>query len=772
MLRIIFLAVLLLFLSPHHVSAQHITHDFRDVTVVEALQYVQQQTDRHRILYICNDLECYRITVSLCDADVAEATAQIIAGLPIRMTHEGSDIYLEGVPAGISAHPSAREADEPPMKTIVLERVEVDSILPPVTLLADGYRVNTSGWELSPALRLDEVLRRLPGLVAQPQAEADTADRRTTYYIDGHRVNRREELEALTAADVRSIRVTYGTGNESVNVSIRTRRPGGEGWSVHSQASYGQSETARGQATINVGYRRGRWEFFGRVDHRTATERLGQQVSQHYQMDTILQQDFTARESARSARLTATVGMDYRRDSLGSAGVRATVRHVMPTSGEYAYEGRADFVSTQGHNGLWGTSALRQHPGNSADVKVYGHGQFGSTWVEAEADWLHDDQLQTRLHNSRDLSLTQTRSHIVNDLLATRMAARRKAWSWDVEYSLTRRDDDYVYAPLYAEGGTDSSQVSFIHHRFAAHAAYAGAIGQRLRLTAGLRYEYSYGSTHLLPHLMLSTRGAGWQASMAYQHTMEYPAYAQLSTNRKFVNAYDIETGNPTLKPRLCQEVSARGSWQWLTVSGSYRYVRNEALRWANKRHEAMTGAVTYRPENIDRLPSLTLGIETLRQVGAHHLLLALGYYRQWLDVTLGEQTIRLEQPRLFGRVSGFLRLGGGWTAEADIRLDGRGDQGNVRTSRTRCTADAALSRTFCDGRLALRLAGLDLLAMRRHETLYTPLLTVSTVTAHDTRRCELTLRYNFNPQNHKYKGKGAGIDERKRLYPEAKLSH
>lgn len=284
-------------------------------------------------------------------------------------------------------------------------------------------------------------------------------------------------------------------------------------------------------------------------------------------------------------------------------------------------------------------------------------------------------------------------------------------------------------------------------------------------------YEYSYGGSHLLPHLMLNADKDGLLASIAYQHRVSYPAYAQLTNNREYVNAYDTETGNPYLLPVLNHELTARAVWHHLTLGGDYRHTQNEIVRWAKKRDEAMTGSVVYHPCNIDRLSSLTLYAECMQQSGSAHTQLTLGLHKQWLDMELAEHTVCLDRPQLFARASGLICFGAHWKADASLRFDSEGDLGNIRYDRHRITANLGVTYTSPDGRMTLRLAGHDLVGMHHHETLFSPQVTVSTTTDHDSRSCELILRYNLNKNKHnKYQGKGAGYDERIRLYPQASL--
>ena len=68
---------------------QRITHNFNNASMSDALKYVQQQTNKHRIVFIYNELEDFKITTSVRNKLVPEAIKQIIGFYPIRITQSG-----------------------------------------------------------------------------------------------------------------------------------------------------------------------------------------------------------------------------------------------------------------------------------------------------------------------------------------------------------------------------------------------------------------------------------------------------------------------------------------------------------------------------------------------------------------------------------------------------------------------------------------------------------------------------------------------------------
>ena len=90
--------ILLLFTLADTATAQRISHSFNNMSMSDALKYVQQQTSKHKIVFIYNELEDFTITTHVKNKPVADAIRQIIGFYPIRMIlGEQNEIYVECV---------------------------------------------------------------------------------------------------------------------------------------------------------------------------------------------------------------------------------------------------------------------------------------------------------------------------------------------------------------------------------------------------------------------------------------------------------------------------------------------------------------------------------------------------------------------------------------------------------------------------------------------------------------------------------------------------
>ena len=95
MKRLLFI-ILLLFVQVNTATAQRITRNFQNVSMSDALKYIQQQTGNHKIVFIYNELEDFTVTTNVKNKPVPDAIRQIIGFYPIQMNlGENNDIYVE-----------------------------------------------------------------------------------------------------------------------------------------------------------------------------------------------------------------------------------------------------------------------------------------------------------------------------------------------------------------------------------------------------------------------------------------------------------------------------------------------------------------------------------------------------------------------------------------------------------------------------------------------------------------------------------------------------
>ena len=90
------LLIILLWLIGITVSAQCINRDFHNVSLSEALKYIQEQTTSYDITFIYDELEDFRVTTHVQRKSVPDAIIQLVGFYPVRVVKSGErEIYVE-----------------------------------------------------------------------------------------------------------------------------------------------------------------------------------------------------------------------------------------------------------------------------------------------------------------------------------------------------------------------------------------------------------------------------------------------------------------------------------------------------------------------------------------------------------------------------------------------------------------------------------------------------------------------------------------------------
>jgi hypothetical protein len=92
--HILFLIALFIVITA---GAQKITHDFRNVSMSKALKEIEASTNKYSINFIYNELEDFTVTTSVKNKNVTDAIRQIMGFYPIKMTVDGTNIFVECV---------------------------------------------------------------------------------------------------------------------------------------------------------------------------------------------------------------------------------------------------------------------------------------------------------------------------------------------------------------------------------------------------------------------------------------------------------------------------------------------------------------------------------------------------------------------------------------------------------------------------------------------------------------------------------------------------
>ena len=357
------------------------------------------------------------------------------------------------------------------------------------------------------------------------------------------------------------------------------------------------------------------------------------------------------------------------------------------------------------------------------------------------------------------------------------------------EETFSRRVDNYsvdgIAIPASEATVTEDNIAGFV-----SYGCYLPKVGQ---FSAGARYEwvhYAYKDA-ITPANDLSRDYGNWFPNVSYagvigaqsrnpvQVMLNYsaktrrPNYANLSSAIRYNSRYIWQGGNAGLQPELSHNLSLTTVWKWVTFMVNYTRTDDAIMTWSSPIGDE--GVVLVRPRNIETpFRQMSAFVNLTPTVGPWTMNYTIGIQPQWLTINAPdpreESGIRVTtfngRPIFFAQLLNTLTVKGGWQFELGGMVQSTGYTQNLYIKNAYVNINAAVQKTLlADGSLVLRLEGNDLLGTAHmnvdsdfgsHTIMQTNLM--------DTQKVKLSVRFNFNAAQSKYRGTGAGADNKARM--------
>ena len=152
-------------------------------------------------------------------------------------------------------------------------------------------------------------------------------------------------------------------------------------------------------------------------------------------------------------------------------------------------------------------------------------------------------------------------------------------------------------------------------------------------------------------------------------------------------------------------------------------------------------------------------------QFGLWHPQLTLSVMKEWMRIPMPDGYYSPKRPILSAQWNNTFKFSPSWTGSLSLDWQGKGDSENLSSRSHQFDLYIGLTKTFLDDRLSVKVAGHDLFHRNGQDVLvHFGELTLWQHRTNETRYAEVTVRYHFNWTRSKYKGTGAGNQEKNRL--------
>ena len=684
------------------------------------------------------------------------------------------------------------DAMTPDLGTITMEpeatmlgEVVVKGERPAFKITPEGLKTDVENTLLSKVGTAKAVLQNLPGVQRTKDGIEVFGKGAPLIYINGRKLQNQAELDQISSEDIKSVQLITNPGAKydatvSAVILIKTKRPQGEGFSFNTQASYYQSERPDLALGTNWNYRHKGLDVFGSVWYNDNRSMQKDDVILDVQADTVWHMDQVMDIKSHTNSLYTSIGTNYIFNDNHAAGFR------YDTKAYFLDRTRGTFIADVTAN-----SQFYDHLDNSIyesekynmphTLNVYYNGQVGGTSIDFNSDYIFSKnrkwQYNDEVSQEQQSRTVTSQSVVRNQLCATKLVLSWDLWGGNLqlgtEFDHTRRQDDYINPEqIVPTTFTEQKENNYILFAEYAHPLPFGQVMLGLRnenvatdyYNQGVRIaEQSRNYHHLFPSVGLMAQAGQVQLMANYSAKVKRPYYHELSSSVTYANRFTWQSGNPLLKPAIRHNASLMAMYRWATFMLEYKHT-DDIIVNVGKEVPGNESITWLYNENVNNEDGLQLVVTLAPSFGLYQPALTMGMVKEWIKIPSPTGFISPERPIYFVQFNNNFRLNSTLTASADFMFTSKGDLENVSLTRATNVLDLSLTKTFLGDRLSVKVGGTNLLNSQQNVALHYGKRSLRQQNRHDSRELELTVRYKFNAAQSKYRGTGAGDDEKARL--------
>jgi hypothetical protein len=605
-------------------------------------------------------------------------------------------------------------------------------------------------------------------------------------YVNGRMVRDNAELELLNSNEIKSVDVVQNPGaryDATVRavIRIKTIRKQGEGFGFDLRSSWMQSENTDLVETANINYRYKGLDVFGTLNYTRSVYIQESDITQalHSANPLVLQQE--SYFSGREQDLTAVLGLNYQFNENHSIGVRYNPYLDLESYMHIDSKATAmigDVLDDKTHTTSNGNSSVL--PTHS--MNLYYNGTVGRLNIDFNADMVDSRSSESTIYDEmselQDNRVVTTLSEDRDRLYASKLVLTYPLFGGSLvagtEYTYTSRRDDYIndegFIPnSFTKIQEDNTNV-FLEY------SYPFRFGS---LNVGVRYEhlaFNYFENDVLqqdqsrrfdnfyPNASFNAMFGKFMFQLSYAAKTMRPSYSQLSNAIMYIDRYSYTRGNPYLLPEIYHDMSFAAVWNFLQFSASYQIIQRAIMHLGDHQENNENGIALYYTNFERNIPTCHFMLSATPTISFWYPRVAIGIQKQWLSIDyLGEEK-DLSKPVLFAVAGSSFKIPKGLMLDSDYSFTSKGNMRVYEIPAARHKFDIALRKSFLKDTLSLELKGTDLFRIKSFTSIYRGPYMIVQSNLTDSRQVVLTLRYKFNSAKSKYKGTGAGEQQKNRF--------
>lgn len=671
-----------------------------------------------------------------------------------------------------------------------LGEVVVKSNLPKTILTNGGMKTTIAGSVLEKAGTMENLLDRIPNVSAQNGSIKVFGRGEPMIYINGKQMRDKSELDRLRSDNIKSVEVITNPGasypaSAKAVICITTKKTPGEGLGIDATAmgEYDEKDNLGANGRLNVNYRRNGLE----LGAYASVARQYQPDYKDVQQITYLDKTWNQKSEVRQAEVTEP--MNYRMD----ASYQIDANNSIGANFSYLRNPKESW------NGDMNTSILQDEmlsesshshsdqlgQRSNLSSNIYYIGKIGKFGIDFNADWLWDKARQNDITNEHfqeigkeeQVQTVRSITNKYNHLLASKLVFTYPLLGGELsvggEFSNVHRTSKMQVVPANLVND-DNSRVT--ESMTSSLLAYSRDFGD-LSLEAGLRYEYidfdyyEYGKRiagqsktygNWFPSLSLSLPVGNVQMQLSYSADINRPSYQNLRSAVQYDNRYTYETGNPLLMAEISKNLDYEIAYKWLTFDIAYSHTSNPIMSYVNT-YKGNPAIGLMKPINGKAYDDIESSATLQPAFGFWHPTLTASIDKQWFNMDTNEGKA-LNKPMASFRFDNTFD-----TKLAMFTLmmsyNTKGHEQNLYFRKPMFCTNISIYKACMKNRLSFQLFVYDLFGTNdQHFIAYFGKMRNMIYDAQSTSKLSLTVRYTFNASRSKYKGTGAGLEQKGRI--------
>ena len=675
-------------------------------------------------------------------------------------------------------------------ETYTINGVVVKGQIPQYKMTTGGMTVEVQHSLLHDIGNADDLLSMIPMVQGKDGKFEVLAKGEPEIYINNKKVRDMGDLKRLKSADVKSVDVITAPGaryNAEVNavIRIKTLKPQGDGFSLMATTDTWRNNKWNSYDDLTLKYRTGGLEVFGNVALDNGHYCNDQDVDEELHISKDLfnaHADLPVRSSWTTIQYQAGLSYDFSTDhSIGlSFSSQKNLYNCFKSDMNQRYLKNGAFDAD-----VRLTTDIREKDKPVWEVNTYYIGKAGKLGIDLNATVLRrqseNNNNQYEMSGEYGNRTLTTRTTEDDRLVAAKLVLDYPIWEGTLSggseatstmsHGHNRNEENII-----PESDNEVSERNIAG--FAEYERMFKVENSMFKVNAGLRFEHvetdyhSFGISQSepsriyndwFPNLSVAWQKDKWSAQLSYSKRITRPPYQMLTSMIVYDSRILYEGGNPLLRPSVRQSIDFNLTYSWLTfVTGFTR--ENDFFTHVGNVYDEENDIAIFQPDNFDHQDRVYATLVASPKLGWWQPQVTLHYYQQMFDAEKYGVPKKLNKPEFSFNVNSWFVINPTTKALVRVNYTGSNHWGFMYRGSS-FTTSARVQKDFWNGRLSAALYANDI--FRTGKTKVTTYYAIGK-TAQDvytyTQAVGLTLSYNFNVTGSKYKGTGAGNEEKNRL--------